>query len=172
MAASLHPVGPESARVRLTALGLELPPAPAAVAAYVPATVIPIGDGRLLVSVAGQVPVRDGVPVIVGSVPGDVGIEEARRAAEICALNLLAQLERAVGLDNIEQVAQVSVFVRCADDFTGQPKVADGASELLVNVLGERGRHARAAVGVNALPFGVPVEVTAVAVARAHQGDS
>ncbi|HZS14532.1 MAG TPA: RidA family protein [Candidatus Dormibacteraeota bacterium] len=150
---------------RLAALGLELPPAPPALAAYVPATALPMGHGRVLVSVSGQVLVRDGAPVLRGRVPDEVSVEEAVENARGCALRVLAQLDGAAGLANVEQVLQVTVFVRCADGFEGQPAVADGASELLVAVLGERGRHARAAVGVNALPLGVPVEVTALALA-------
>jgi enamine deaminase RidA (YjgF/YER057c/UK114 family) len=150
---------------RLTALGLELPSPPAAVAAYVPTTVVPLGEGRLLVSVSGQVLLRDGAPVLRGRVPDQIDVEQATENARGCALNLLAQLESAVGLGNVEQVLQLSVFVRSADDFDGQPRVANGASDLLVAVLGERGRHARAAVGVNALPLGVPVEVAATVLA-------
>lgn len=151
---------------RLEALGLQLPDPPTPVASYVPATVVPISEGRVLVSVSGQVPVRDGRAVVEGRVPDVVSVEQAVECARTCALNVLAQLERAVGLGNVEQVLQLSVFVRCAGDFTAQPRVADGASDLLVEVLGERGRHARAAVGVNALPLGVPVEVAALVLGR------
>jgi len=159
-------IGGEDPHVRLRELGLALPPPPPAVAAYVPTTLTQIGEGRVLVSVAGQVLLRDGKPVLRGRVPDEVSVEAAVDNARSCALNVLAQLEHAVGLGNVEQVLQIAVFVRCADDFEAQPRVANGASELLVAVLGERGRHARAAVGVNALPLGVPVEVTALAVSR------
>jgi enamine deaminase RidA (YjgF/YER057c/UK114 family) len=152
---------------RLHELGLRLPAAPTAVASYLPATVVPLSASRVLVSVSGQVVLRDGAPVLRGRVGEEVSIEEAVDNARACALNLLAQLELAVGLDNVEQVLQVTVYVRCADGFERQPLVANGASDLLVAVLGERGRHARAAVGVNALPLGVPVEVSAQVVARA-----
>ena len=151
---------------RLRELGLELPAPPAAVASYVPATIAPLGAGRVLVSIAGQIGMRDGSPVRRGRVPDQVSIADAQSDARLCALNLLAQLERAVGLTTVERLLQVNVYVRCADDFGEQPAVANGASDLLVDVLGDAGRHARAAVGVNALPFGVPVEVSAVAVAR------
>jgi enamine deaminase RidA (YjgF/YER057c/UK114 family) len=151
---------------RLRGLGLELPAAPAAVASYLPAAVVPVGEGRVLVSVSGQVLLRDGAPVLQGCVPSQVSVEQAIDNARSCALNVLAQLEHAVGLDNVEQVLQLSVFVRSDDGFEAQPRVANGASDLLVAVLGERGRHARAAVGVNALPLGVPVEVAALALAR------
>ncbi len=156
----------ESAHDRLAALGLALPPAPAPLAAYVPATVAPLGDARALVSVSGQVLLEGGVPTMHGRVPDQVGVEAAAENARRCALNVLAQLDRACGLDNLEQLLQVTVYVRCDDGFEGQPQVANGASELFVAVLGERGRHARAAVGVNALPLGVPVEVSALALAR------
>jgi enamine deaminase RidA (YjgF/YER057c/UK114 family) len=152
---------------RLQELGLELPAPPAAVASYVPATVVPISDGRLLVSVSGQVALRDGLPVSEGRVPDQVSVEQAVDNARTCALNLLAQLEQAVGLGNVEQILQLTVYVHSADGFSAQPRVANGASDLLVAVLGEKGRHARAAVGVNALPLGVPVEVSALALARA-----
>lgn len=151
---------------RLAALGLELPSPPAALAAYVPATVAPLGDGRGLVSVAGQVWAEGGAPVQRGRVPDEVSLDDAVENARRCALRVLAQLGGAVGLENVEQLLQLTVFVRSAGDFEGQPKVADGASELLVAVLGDAGRHARAAVGVNALPLGVPVEVSALALAR------
>jgi enamine deaminase RidA (YjgF/YER057c/UK114 family) len=160
----------EDPHARLRELGLELPAPPAAVASYLPAAVVPLGGGRVLVSVSGQVLLRDGAPVLRGRVPDEVSVEQAAGNARGCALNVLAQLERAAGLGNVEQVLQLTVFVRSAGGFEGQPAVANGASDLLVAVLGERGRHARAAVGVNALPLGVPVEVAALAVARERGG--
>jgi len=156
---------PGSALARIAALGLELPEAPAPLAAYVPFTVIPVAPGRALVFVSGQVALRDGAPVARGAVPVDVSLEAARENARLCGLNLLAQLHRAVGLDNVVQVLQVTGYVRSSDDFEQQPQVVNAASELLTEVLGEAGRHSRAAVGVNALPLGVPVEVSAVALA-------
>ena len=151
---------------RLAELGLELPPAPTAVAAFVPTCLVPISPGRGMGFVAGQTWVRDGRPVQFGSVPDNVTVEDATENARACALNVLAQLDHAVGLVNVEQIAQVTVFVRADGDFGGQPAIADGASRLFIDVLGEAGRHARAAIGVASLPFGVPVEVMAVAVAR------
>lgn len=153
-------------RDRLRDLGLTLPPAPAAVASYVPVNVVPLGAGRALVAVSGQLPLRDGRPVATGRVPDEVSLAVAQDCARVCALNILAQLDSAVGLDSVEKIVHASVFVRCADDYTGQPQVANATSELLVDVLGESGRHARAAVGVNALPLGVPIEVAVLAVAR------
>lgn len=151
---------------RLRQLGIELPPAPPAVASYVPVRVVPLGADRALVYVAGQVALREGKPVHHGRVPDQVGVDEARDNARLCALNILAQLDSAVGLDNVESIAQLSGFVQSAEGFGGQPQVMDAASDLLVEVLGEAGRHARATVGVSALPLDVPVEVAVVAVAR------
>ena len=93
-------------------------------------------------------------------------MEEAQERAKVCALNLLAQMEAAVGLDNVEQVAQVTGFVLSADGFGEQPKVLNAASELLADVLGDAGKHTRAALGVNALPFSVTVEIAAIVVVR------
>lgn len=151
---------------RLRDLGLELPAPPAALAAYVPTTLAPLGHGRALLSVAGQVWIEDGRPVHRGRVPDEVSVADAEENARSCALRVLAQLDAAAGLESVEQVLQVTVYVRSADSFEAQPQVGNAASELLVAVLGEAGRHARAAVGVNALPLGVPVEVSALALVR------
>ena len=152
---------------RLSELGLTLPPPPAALAAYVPAIVTPLSEGRVLVAVSGQVALRDGRPLHRGRVPDEVTVVQAQDNARACALNVLAQLEAAVGLESVERITQLTVYVRCADDYEQQPQVANAASELLAEVLGEVGRHARVAVGVNALPLGVPVEIAATAVASA-----
>jgi len=135
------------------------------VAAYVPTVLAPIGDGRSLLFIAGQVSVQDGRR-LTGRCPDEVTVEEAQDRAKVCALNLLAQIEAAVGLDNVEQVAQLTGFVLSADGFGEQPKVLNGASELLVEVLGDAGRHTRAALGTNALPFSVTVEIAAIVVVR------
>jgi enamine deaminase RidA (YjgF/YER057c/UK114 family) len=95
-----------------------------------------------------------------------VSVEQAQEAARACALNVLAQIEAAAGLDQVEQITQLNGFVLSTDDFGDQPKVINAASDLLVEVLGDAGRHTRAALGTNALPFSVTVEVTAVAVVR------
>jgi enamine deaminase RidA (YjgF/YER057c/UK114 family) len=150
---------------RLRELGIELPPAPAALASYVPTRLVPIGQGRALLYIAGQVPVKDGKR-LTGRCPDEVSIEDAQAAARACALNVLAQIESAAGLDKVEQVSQVLGYVLCTPDFTEQPKVLNAASELLVDVLGEAGRHTRAAVGASALPGSVTVEIAAVAVVR------
>ncbi|HEY3193847.1 MAG TPA: RidA family protein [Candidatus Dormibacteraeota bacterium] len=150
---------------RLRELGLILPSPPGAVASYVPTRLVPIGGGRSLLYVAGQVPVQDGRRM-TGRCPDQVSVEQAQIAARVCALNVLAQMEAAGGLDNVEQVTQVIAFVLSTDDFGEQPKVINAASELLVDVLGDAGKHTRVALGTNALPFSVTVEIAAVAVVR------
>ena len=150
---------------RLRELGLELPAPPAAVASYVPTRLVPIGDGRAILYVAGQVSVSGGER-LTGRCPDEVSVEEAQARARVCALNVLAQLESAAGLDNVEQVTQVIGFVLSAEGFGDQPKVLNGSSDLLVEVLGDAGRHTRIALGANALPFSVTVEIAAVAVVR------
>jgi len=147
---------------RLKELGLTLPAAPKALASYLPTRKVPLGGGRSLVFVAGQVPVVDGEFKYVGSVPDQVDLDGARQAARICALNVLAQVEAAAGLDKVEQVASLTGFVRSAAGFGEQPQVINAASDLLAEVLGEAGKHSRAAVGVSELPRGVSVEIAAV----------
>ena len=154
-----------SPHARLRELGLQLPAPPAAVASYVPTRLVPIGEGRSLLYVAGQVSVEGGKR-LTGRCPDEVSVEQAIAAARVCALNVLAQMEAAAGLDNVEQVVQVTGFVLSTNDFGDQPKVINGASDLLVDVLGENGRHTRIALGANALPFSVTVEIAAVAVVR------
>jgi enamine deaminase RidA (YjgF/YER057c/UK114 family) len=154
-----------SPHLRLKELGVELPAPPAAVASYVPTRLVPIGDGRSLLYISGQISTQAGVR-LTGRCPDEVTVEQAQVAARACALNLLAQMEAAAGLDNVEQVMQLTGFVLSTDDFGDQPKVINGASDLLVEVLGEAGRHTRAALGASALPFSVTVEIAAVAVVR------
>ncbi len=144
---------------RLAALGLTLPAVPASVANYVPA----VRSGSL-VFLAGQIPRRADGQVLVGKVGRDCTEAQAADAARTCALQLLAALKAEVGdLGRVRRIVRVGGFVNCTPDFTAQPKVINGASDLLVAVFGERGRHARAAVGVAALPAGAPVEVELVA---------
>lgn len=150
---------------RLRELGLVLPSPPAALASYVPTRLVPIGGGRSLLYIAGQVPVQDGRR-LTGRCPDQVSVEQAQIAARACALNLLAQMEAAAGLENVEQVTQLIGLVLSTDDFGEQPKVLNAASELLVDVLGDAGMHTRAALGTNALPFSVTVEIAAVVVVR------
>ena len=143
---------------RLKELGFKLPVVPKPVAEYVPAK--RVGD---LVYVSGQGPIRDGKPVYVGQVGGEVSLDEAYKAAELCALNCLAAIKSVVGsLEAVEQIVHVRGFVNSASDFHDQPKVINGTSELLVKAFGERGRHARAALGTSNLPGNIPTEVEMV----------
>ncbi|MCA9299991.1 MAG: RidA family protein, partial [Phycisphaerales bacterium] len=131
------------------------PPAPKPVAAYVPA----VRSGAL-VYVSGQIPMRDGAPIATGTVPGAVSVETALECARQCALNGLAVLRQEIGdLALVRRVVRLGCFVASEPGFTGQPSIANGASELMLEVFGEAGRHARAAVGSVALPLGVPVEI-------------
>ena len=144
---------------RLAEIGIELPAAPSALAAYVPVRVV----GRLAY-VSGQVPLVDGVPLYPGKVGDTVTVEQGAEAARRCALQALSALRAALGsLDLVVGIAQLSVFVASAPGFTDQPKVANGASDLLVEVFGEAGKHSRIAVGVAELPLGVPVELAMIA---------
>lgn len=142
---------------RLAALGLSLPAPSAPVAAYVPAVL----TGRTLY-VSGQLPWEDGELLAIGTVGEDVTAEQAAAAARRCALHVLAAAEAAVGLHTVSRVVKLVGFVASAPGFTGQPAVVNGASELMSDVFGESGRHARSAVGVAALPLGVSVELEAI----------
>lgn len=142
---------------RLAELGLTLPPAPAPVASYVPVVVV---ERAGLAFVSGQIPIKDGKLTASGTLPGAVTIEQGQHAARQCVLNGLAQLQAALGsIDRVKRIVKVGVFVACEPGFIDQPKVANGASDLLVSIFGEAGKHARAAVGVPALPLGAAVEV-------------
>lgn len=139
----------------LESLGLSLPEPAKPVAAYIPVR----RTGNLLF-VSGQIPMRDGALIAKGRVPSEVSMEMAQKCAVQCALNGLAAVRAAAGgLENVAQVVRLGVFVACDADFTQQPQVANAASELLVKVFGEAGRHARAAVGAPSLPLGAPVEI-------------
>jgi enamine deaminase RidA (YjgF/YER057c/UK114 family) len=150
-------------RVKLAELGLQLPAAPKPVAAYVPAV-----RSAGLIFVSGQLPMKDGKLMATGPVPTAVSLPEAQAAARQAALNALAIVDGQLGGDWSRWVRAVrlGVFVASADLFTDQPKVANGASELLVQLFGESGRHARAAVGVNVLPLGASVEVEVIVEVR------
>jgi enamine deaminase RidA (YjgF/YER057c/UK114 family) len=150
---------------RLRELGITLPTPPPPAASYVQTRLVPIGDGRGLLYVAGQVS-ADGDQLLQGRCPDQVSVDEAIRRARMCALRVLAQIEAAVGLDSVEELAQLIGFVLSTDDFGDQPKVMNGASDVLVEVLGTAGKHTRAALGTNALPFNVTIEIAAVAVVR------
>ena len=143
---------------RLADLGIELPRPAAPLAAYVPA--VRTGD---LVFVSGQLPLVDGKPVAVGRLGGDVGLEEGQAAAQRCAINIIAVLKAELGdLGRVARVVRLTGYVASEPDFTEQAKVVNGASELIAEVFGDRGMHARAAVGMAVLPLGVPVEVEAI----------
>jgi len=142
---------------RLAELGLALPPVVPPVAAYVPA--VRTGD---LVFTSGQLPMAGGELGAVGKVGAQVTAERAKELARLCALNALAAVDVLVGLDHVVRVVKVVGFVASTAEFTGQPGVVNGASELLAEVFGEAGQHARSAVGVAALPLDAPVEVELV----------
>jgi len=147
---------------RLTELGSELPPAPRALAAYVPCVV----HGGFA-WVAGQIPMVDGVLVVSGRLGETVRVEDAAAGAGRAALQALSALREALGsFDRLERIVKVDVFVASTPDFVDHPKVANGASEMLVDVLGEAGRHARAAVASPSLPLGSAVEVVVTAAVR------
>jgi enamine deaminase RidA (YjgF/YER057c/UK114 family) len=144
---------------RLDDLGIDLPTPPQAVANYVPFS--HVGD---LVIISGQLPIWKGKFPYLGKVGDTVSLEDAQAAARLCGLNILTQLKAACegDLERVIRCVRLGGFVNCTDDYTDQPKVINGASDLMVEVFGEIGRHARAAVGVNALPLGVPVEIEAM----------
>ena len=143
---------------RLQELGVDLPAPAAPVAAYVPC----VRTGNL-VYVSGQVPSVEGKPTHLGHLGDDVDLEAGRAAARTCAVNVLAALKAELGeLSRVRRVVKVTGFVASTPAFTDHPKVVNAASELFAAAFGDAGRHARAAVGVAALPLGVPVEVEAI----------
>ncbi len=140
---------------RLEAMGLAVPAVAAPVAAYVPA----VRSGNHVFT-SGQLPMRDGELMLTGKVGGEVSAEQAYECAQQCALNALAAVRAQVGdLSSVKRIVKVVVFVASTPDFTGQPQVANGASDLFGSVFGDAGIHARAAVGVTVLPLDSPVEV-------------
>jgi enamine deaminase RidA (YjgF/YER057c/UK114 family) len=144
---------------RITELGLDLPPAPKPVASYIPVRV----SGKLAF-VAGQVPMLDGVVLHPGLLGDEVSVDDGAAAARQAALQALAALRETLGsFEPLAGIAQVTVYVASAPGFTDHPAVANGASDLLLDVLGEAGRHARAAVGMASLPLGASVEVAVTA---------
>lgn len=147
----------EDSAARLAALGLSLPEAPSPAANYVP---FHIFNGFLFIS--GQLSRTAGESVI-GKLGADVSVEDGQKAAQLACLNILAQAKAATGsLERISQALRLTGYVNATPDFSEHPKVINGASDLLVAVLGDRGRHTRAAVGMGSLPFGVAVEVDAI----------
>jgi enamine deaminase RidA (YjgF/YER057c/UK114 family) len=146
-----------TASATLRELGITLPTVAAPAGAYIPAR----RTGNLVFT-AGQVPFVDGLLPATGKVGAEVDVDTARDLARICALNALAAVDALVGIDAVVGVVKVVGFVASAPDFTGQPAVVNGASELLGQVFGEAGAHARSAVGVAVLPLDAPVEVEIV----------
>ncbi|WP_207454599.1 RidA family protein [Desertivibrio insolitus] len=148
-----------SVTTRLAELGISIPEPVAPVASYIPAVV----TGNLVFT-SGQIPIRDGAVVATGLVGAEVSEADAAELARLCAINALAAVQGAIGsLDRVTRIVKVVGFVASAPGFEGQPAVVNGASDLLGDVFGEAGQHARSAVGVAALPKGVPVEVELIA---------
>lgn len=145
---------------RLAELGIALPKAAAPVASYVP--VVEQGG---MVYVSGQLPFLDGA-LVTGRLGEDVTLEQGAAAARACGLMILAQLQAAGVLERVERVVKLGAFISSTGDFTDQPKVANGASDLMSEVFGEAGKHARSAVGVPVLPLGAAVEVDAILAVR------
>ena len=143
---------------RLKALDLALPEAKAAIGNYVP--FVHLG-GQLIIS--GQLPLKDGGIEVAGKLGDGIGIAEGQEAARLCALNILAQAKAELGdLDRIVQLVRLNGFVNAAPDFADHPKVINGASDLMVEILGDKGRHTRIAVGCASLPMNAAVEIDAV----------
>ncbi|GFO81024.1 RidA family protein [Methyloceanibacter sp.] len=143
---------------RLKALDLALPEAKAAIGTYVPFVHM---NGQLLIS--GQLPMKDGTLAVTGQLGRDVELDASQAAAKLCALNILAQAKLALGdLDRITQLMRLNGFVNAAPDFADHPKVINGASDLMVEILGDKGRHTRIAVGCSSLPLNAAVEIDAI----------
>ena len=143
---------------KLRELSIELPTPPSPAGSYIP--VVTTGN---LAFVSGQIPMKEGKVVFEGKVPDKQSLDEARDAAKICIINCLCQLKANLrSLDKITKFVRISGFVNSSPEFTEQPKVINGASDLISKVFGKIGKHTRAAVSVNSLPLGVPVEVDAI----------
>ena len=152
----------QSVEARLAEAGHSLPEALAPIAAYVPT--VQVGN---LLHISGQVSFKDGA-IVTGRLGDDMDVEAGQAAAQLCGLMLLAQMKKALGdLERVERIVKLGVFVTSTPDFTRQPEVANGASELMLLAFGESGRHARSAVGVPALPRGAAVEIDAVVAVKA-----
>lgn len=147
---------------RLAELGIVLPNPPAPVAAYVPF----VQEGNILY-VSGQIPTKDGKVLYAGKLSAGADIERGREAAKLCAINLLAQAQAALeSLERVARVIKLGGFVACGPDFTDHPKIINGASELMQDIFGDNGRHARFAVGAPSLPLDAMVEVEAIFAVR------
>ncbi|MBZ0162398.1 MAG: RidA family protein [Notoacmeibacter sp.] len=152
----------QSVQSRLNALGIELPTPAAPAANYLPWS----RSGNLLFT-AGQLPLKDGKLAFTGLLGRDLTTSQGAEAARLCAINILAQAKAALDdLFNVERIVKITVFVASTPDFNEQHLVANGASDLLADVLGEAGRHARSAVGMASLPLNAPVEIEAVIACR------
>lgn len=141
---------------RLKELDITLPDPPQPAGAYTPVTI-----SKNLAFVSGQVPMQDGA-IIYKGVVNDANIDMAKESAKLCAINILAQLQKKVGLDRVQKFIRLSGFVRSDPDFTAHPQVIDAASNLIFSVFGERGRHTRVAVGTISLPLGSMTEIDAI----------
>jgi enamine deaminase RidA (YjgF/YER057c/UK114 family) len=143
---------------KLNELGISIPIPPKPAGSYIP--VVITGN---LAFVSGQIPIQDGKVVFTGKVPSEKSIEDAQKAARLCAINILAQLKANLGsLDRIARIVRLSGFVNSAPDFAEQPKVINAASDLFFEIFGEKGKHSRIAVGVPSLPLNSTVEIDAV----------
>ena len=140
-------------------LGLDIPELPSALANYVPFKII---DNYVYIS--GQAPLNKGVMQFSGKVGREISLEEGIKAAEYCCINIIAGLKKAINHDwnRLDTFVKLGGFVNCLEDFTDHPKVINGASDLLVNIFGEQGKHTRFAVGSNSLPLGISVEIDAI----------
>lgn len=144
---------------RLKALNIILPSPPKPVGSYIP--VVITGN---LAFVSGQIPIKDGKVTYAGKVSKDLSVEDAQNAARLCVINALAQLKTELGsLDRISKIVRVSGFVNSPPEFTDQPKVINGASDLLFEIFGQNGQHTRIAVGVSSLPLNSTVEIDLIA---------
>ena len=140
-------------------LGLNIPDLPKALANYVPYKII----GKTIY-ISGQAPVQNGELIYKGKVGSDISIEEGIEAAKLCVINVIAALKTGLegDWDKLDSFVKLTGFVNCQDNFTDQPKIINGASDMLVEIFGDQGRHARVAVGSNALPLGIAVEIDAI----------
>lgn len=147
---------PGTIDAKLKSMGIDLPQSAPPAASYVPYT---ISSGQVIIS--GQLPMKDGKPQDIGKLGKEFTVEQGQATARLCGLNILSHLRAACGgdLDRVKKVLRLGIFVNSAAGFTDQPKVANGVSDLMLELFGDAGKHARAAVGVAELPFGVAVEV-------------
>ena len=143
----------------IKSLGLNIPDLPKALANYVPYKII----GKSMY-ISGQAPVQNGEIIYQGKVGSDVTIEDGIAAAKLCCINIIAAVKKGLNgdWDKLDSFVKLTGYVNCKDDFKDQPKIINGASDMLVEIFGDKGRHTRAAVGSNALPLGISVEIDAI----------